>query len=164
MVEWMPARTLETISKSKKNARKVLLAAAYVSTLILLGAITGILEPSKNIVQANTINGIGAGIYWDQTCTDTITEFDWGKIQAGSNKTLSIYIRNEDNRPVLLSLSTSNWNPSISTDYMSLKWNYSGQILQINEVIPLQITLTTNSTINGIAEFSFTTTITAIQH
>ena len=164
MVVWIPANILKTISKPKKNRRKIILAAAYISTLILLGAITGILDPSKNIVQANTVNGIEAGIYWDQTCTEATTSFDWGNIQAGSNKTLRIYIRNEDSLPVRLSLSTSNWNPSISADYMSLKWNYSGQILKINEVIPLQITLTINSTINGIAEFSFTTTITTIQH
>ena len=159
----MPANILKTISKPRKNRRKIILIAVYISTLIFLGAITGILDPSKNIVQANTVNGIGAGIYWDQTCIDTTTSFDWGNIQAGSSKTIRIYIRNEDNLPVLLSLSTSNWNPSISADYMSLKWNYSGQILKLNEVIPLQITLAINSTINGIAEFSFTTTITTIR-
>jgi hypothetical protein len=157
-------RPTKTASKPKKNHRKVFLAAIYISTLILLGAITGILDPSKNIVKANTINGIGAGIYWNQACTDTPTSFNWGNIHAGSNKTLTIYVRNENNLPVSLSLSTSNWTPSNLADYMSLAWNYSGQILKISEVVPLQITLTINPTINGITDFSFTTTITAIQH
>ena len=44
--------------------------------------------------------------------------------------------------------------------YMSLNWNYSGQVLNVDQVIPLELTLTVYPTISGITNFSFDTTIT----
>jgi len=60
-----------------------------------------------------------------------------------------------------LGLRTSGWTPSASAGFMSLNWNYSGQLLGVEQVIPLEITLTVNPTISGIGVFSFGTIITA---
>jgi hypothetical protein len=150
-----------TKSKLRKNYRKASSAALCILSLLALGMVTGNLNTSKSIVQANSVTGVGVGIYWNKACTNRTTALNWGNIAAGSKKTILVYLRNEYNSAVQLYLSTSDWNPSICANYMSLDWNYSGQSLNDNEIIALQITLTVDSTINGIADFSFTTTITS---
>jgi hypothetical protein len=44
---------------------------------------------------------------------------------------------------------------------LAVKWDYAGQILQVNEVLPVQITLTISQDISDIIAFSFDTTIIA---
>jgi hypothetical protein len=140
--------------------RKEIFAATCILTIVVLGAIIVGFGSSKSIVYASSVNGLGVGIYWDQACTNRTLSLDWGLIEAGSNNTLTVYIKNECNSPASLSLETSNWTPSAAMGYMSLNWNYTGQVLNVGQVIPLQLTLTVDPTINGISNFSFVTTIT----
>src|SRR5208282_3802070 len=128
--------------------------------VVVLGAIIAGLGSSKTVVYASSVEGRGVGIYWDQACTNRTLSLNWGSIDVGSNNTLTVYIKNEDNSPASLWLETSNWTPSDSVSYMSLNWNYSGQVLSANQVISLELTLTVDPTINGISNFSFDTTIT----
>jgi len=140
--------------------RKVILAAICLLSIAIFGAVMAAIGSSKTIVYASSVNGLGAGIYWDQACTNRTLSLNWGPIEAGSNNTLTIYIKNESNSADSLSLQTSNWTPSTSLGYMSLNWNYSGQVLSVDQVIPLELTLTVSPTISGITNFSFDTTIT----
>ena len=149
-----------TIPIGNHVRRKVILAAICILTIVVLGIIIGVLGSSKTIVYASSVNGLGAGIYWDQACTNRTLSLNWGPIEAGSNNTLTVYIKNEGNSAVSLSLETSNWTPSASLGYMSLNWNYSGQVLSVDQAIPLELTLTVSPTISGITNFSFDTTIT----
>jgi hypothetical protein len=132
-------------------------------TIVVLATITGGFGSFKSFVRADYVKGTGVGICWDQTCINTTLAFEFGQINPGSNKTLTIYIKNECSFPVILTLETSNWNPLASADYISLDWNYSGQALNVNEVIPIEITLTVNASIYGISEFSFNTNIQTSQ-
>jgi hypothetical protein len=103
------------------------------------------------------------GIYWDQACTNKTLSLKWENINAGSANILTVYIRNEFNSAASLWLGTSKWTPSTSSDYISLNWNYSGQVLSIDQVIPLKLTLTVSPTIREITDFSFNTIITTIE-
>jgi len=141
--------------------RKAVFAATCLLTIVALSAIIIGFGSSKSIVYASSVNGLGVGIYWDQACTNRTRSLDWGAIEAGSNNTLTVYIKNEGNSPASLWLETSNWAPSTALSYMSLNWNYAGQILSVDQVIPLELTLTVAPTISGITNFSFNTTITA---
>ena len=141
-----------------------MLAEICTLAIVVFGIISiGLSGSIKTIVYADSVNGLGVGIYWNQACTNRTLSLNWGPIEAGSNKTLTIYIKNEGNLAALLSLETSNWTPSTSTDYMSLHWNYSGQVLSVSQVIPLELTLTVCPTISGVTDFSFNTVITATE-
>jgi hypothetical protein len=85
-------------------------------------------------------------------------------MDAGSTNNLTVYIRNEVNSAASLSLGTSNWTPSASSNYISLNWNYSGQALRVDQVIPLELTLTVSHTIIEITDFRFNTVITTTEH
>ena len=150
-----------TIPNGNHVRRKVILAAVSISTIVFLGVIIGALGSSKIIVYASSVEGFGTGIYWDQACTNRTLSLDWGLVGEGPNNTLTIYVKNEGNSAVWLWLGTSNWTPSASLGYMSLNWNYSGQVLSVDQVIPLELTLTVSPTISGITRFSFDTIITA---
>jgi hypothetical protein len=140
--------------------RRAIFAATCILTIVILGTIIGDFGSSTTVAYAGSLKGLGVGIYWDQACTNRTLSFDWGFVEAGSNNTLRVYIKNERNSAVSLWLSTSNWTPSASSGYMSLNWNYSGQVLSVNQVVPLEITLTVYPTITGITAFSFDTIIT----
>ncbi|MGO8807018.1 MAG: hypothetical protein ACLQO7_10540 [Candidatus Bathyarchaeia archaeon] len=147
----------------KEVNKKGMFVAVCLLSIIVLGVAIAGFGSDKSIVYASSVNGLGVGIYWDQTCTNRTLSLDWGTIEAGSNNTLTVYIKNEDNSAVSLSLETSNWAPSASLSYMSLSWNYSGQVLRTDQVISLELTLTVCPTIRGVTDFSFGTTITATE-
>jgi hypothetical protein len=142
---------------SNRVHRRALFATICIS-VVILGTLIWNSGASKTVAHADSMRGIGVGIYWDQACTNRTLSLNWG--QACSNNTLTVYIKNEHNSAVSLWLGTSNWTPSASSGYMSLNWNYSGQVLNEEQVIPLELTLTVYPTISGITDFSFDIVIT----
>jgi hypothetical protein len=150
--------------KFKKSNSKVILATTCLLTIVILGAVTGGFGSFKSIVRADTVKGVGVGIYWDQSFTNRTSALNWGQIAAGSSKTLTIYVKNEDNFKVSLKLDTSNWTPVAAENYISLGWNYSGQVLSVNEALPIELTLTIKSTADGVYNFDFNTIITTVEH
>jgi hypothetical protein len=143
--------------------RKTLLATLCLLIIIVLGAVIADFGSNKNVVRADSVVAIGAGIYWDQACTNRTLQFNWGLIGASSSNNLTVYVRNECNSAVSLELITSTWTPSTTSEYISLNWNYTGQILKTDEVIPIELTLKVDPTIVDITNFSFETTITTIE-
>ena len=138
--------------------KRAIFATMCIVMAVTLGTITGLFNASKT-VHANVV-GFGAEIYWDQGCTNRTLSFDWGSIEPGSNKTFTVYIGNEGDSAACLSMATSNWAPSAALSYMTLNWNYSGQILSAGQVIPLELILTVSPNVTGITHFSFDITIT----
>lgn len=152
---------IEIDQNGNSARRKAVLAIACILLVIIVGTSMENLTSNKAFAYANSINGLGVGIYWDHGCTNRIFSLDWGQLGAGSNNTLTVYIRNEGNSAIYLWMSTSNWTPSATSSYMNLTWNYSGQIIGVNQVIPLELTLSVAQNISGITNFNFDTTITS---
>jgi len=115
----------------------------------------------NTIPSAGTVKGIGVGIYWNSECTNRTSSIYWGLLEPGSNKTLTVYIRNEGNSRVTLSKVTQNWSPLTASDYITLDWDYAGQALSVNQVLQTKLTLVVSSSISGITSFSFDTIIAA---
>ncbi len=146
----------------KYFTKKTVIAATCILAIIVLGLTIEESASNQNIVYAQTIKGIGTGIYWDQACLNKTISLNWGTIAAGSSSNLTVYVRNEGKSAVTLSLSTSDWAPSSASSYISLNWNYTKQALKTNQVIPIELTLTVSPTIDGVTDFNHVTTITAI--
>jgi len=147
----------------KHASVKTIFAIISILIIVALVAITGNFGSINNLASADSVEGIGVGIYWNQACTNVTHSLNWERMNAGSANNLTVYIRNEANSAVKLSLGTTNWTPSTSSDYISLNWNYSGQVLSIGQLIPLELTLTVSPTINEITDFSFNTIITTTE-
>jgi hypothetical protein len=127
----------------------------------IFGAALSLLQTNRTISNAGSVKGIGVGIYWDSACTNRTSSINWGMLDPSSNKTVTVYIRNEGNAAATLSKATQNWNPSTASSYMTLNWNYASQTLNVNQVLQTKLTLVVSPTISGIMNFSFDTTITA---
>ena len=160
--EGVNVRTQRVIPTGNHARRKVILAAICLLVVFVFGIVIAI-GSNSNFVHASSVNGVGVGIYWDPACTNSTLSLNWGCIEAGSNNTLTLYIRNEMSSEVSLSLNTINYTPSASSNYISLNWNYSGQVLSPDQVIPLELTLTVLPNISGISNFRFNTIITATE-
>jgi hypothetical protein len=147
--------------KLSKNDWKLTLASLCLILIVIVGIVVSLsLFPS---VQANTSEKNYVGIYQDLKCEKRFDHFEWGKINLGSAVSQTIYLRNELNFPVLFSLSALNWTPASASKYLALEWNYSGQRVIPQQVIPVELTLTVSENTSDLNDFSFSISVTAHQ-
>jgi len=101
------------------------------------------------------VTTIGIGMYWDNNCIEPVVSVDWGNVEPGLGENISVFVRNEGNVNVTLSLATSNWNPPEAAGLVTLTWNYSGEILEESHVIPVTISLCVSPAIEEISVLTF---------
>jgi hypothetical protein len=138
-----------------------LILVVYALSLSMYGQVLSAVQTTKTLSNTGAIQAVGVGVYSDQACTSPVSAISWGTISPGSNVNKTVYIRNEGNSAATLSMTTSNWSPANASNYITLKWNYGGQTLAVNQVVQVMFTLSVSSSITGITSFSFTITITA---
>jgi hypothetical protein len=93
-------------------------------------------------------------------CMDTqgfynISSIDWGPINTGDNKSYTAYISNGGNSSFILTMEVSNWNPVDVSNYMTVNWDYMGQVIKPNETIKVVFTIVISSGIDEIQPFTF---------
>jgi hypothetical protein len=122
----------------------------------------GLMSASVHLQSVGTVKALGVGVYWDSGCSQTVSSIDWGLAEPGVVKNVTVYMRNEGNAPITLSLQTANWNPANAADYISLSWDYNGQTIDLHQVIGVTLSLSISSSITGITSFSFDIIISAV--
>ena len=115
--------------------------------------------PKKPVPSHGSVKGINVGLYADQVCTTPVESIQWGLIEPGATANQAVYIRNEGDSNTTLTMILSNWNPTNSSNYIGLSWDYTGQTLDISQVIQVRFTLFILENIQGITDFSFDVTI-----
>ena len=131
------------------------IAVVALSTLFFATITRSTLDRSMRIGSSGTVKAIGVGVYWDSSYTNKVSSISWGIIEPGSLNNVSVYIKNESNSPITLTLQTENWNPTNASNYLALSWDYDGQTINVDEVIQVTLTLTVSSSIQGITNFNF---------
>lgn len=157
---WLPWISLEQRKKATLELSSALLLFAL--AIGILGAAFSLVQSSRTISNVGSVKGIGVGIYWDSACANATSSINWGILEPSSNKTVTVYVRNEGNAVVTLSKTTQNWIPSNTSNSMSLNWNYVNQTLTVNQVLQINLTLVVSPTITGITNFSFDITMIAV--
>jgi len=110
------------------------------------------------------------GVYQDFNGTSPVSYVDWGSIEPGLTRNVTIYIRNEGEVKVDLSLDTTDWKPTNISNYMNLTWDYNGAALFPSEIAQIELTLSSSSSSDfirylatyDVKEFSFNIVINAI--
>ena len=133
----------------------LVISAFFILNIFLFNTIGGQLLSATSLQSSGTVETIGVAAYTDSSCVTVMSTVDWGKVKPGSSSTNTVYIRNEGNSDVTLSLNEVNWNPVSTSNYMTLSWNYGGQTLQPNQVIQVTLTLSVSQNIDGIESFYF---------
>jgi hypothetical protein len=131
---------------------KIGVFAIVLASIAVVYALTSV---SVYLSSVGTVKALGVGVYWDSGCSQTVSSIDWGLAEPGAVKNVTVYMRNEGNAPITLSLQTSNWNPPNAADYISLSWDYGGQAIGVNQVVAVTLSLSISSNIQGITTFSF---------
>jgi hypothetical protein len=142
-------------------AGATLILVTYVLALSLTGQVLSAVQSSRTVSNAGTVRAFGVGVYRDSKCTNALVSIDWGTLEPGSSEDVTCYVRNELSSVSTLSMYTSNWSPLNASDYMSLTWDYGGQSIEVDEVAQVTFTLSVDTSIEGITNFSFDITIVA---
>jgi len=167
-------RILETLKKvyhllnkraytanSDLQKRKFVNATIAVVALILLSGfmlsqVMSAIQISRTISNVGTLKlSVDIVLLICASFTNRTTAINWGTLDPGTTKSFSIYIRNEGNSALTLSMSTSNWSPSTASNYITLNWNYNGQTVNPNGNVGVTFTLTVSNSIAGVSSFSF---------
>lgn len=155
LVSKVPIQQLGKLLKARQVSLVLILvmvsATLFGFTVIQVSS----LAQPKTIHSSGQIMTIGVGIYWDKNLTNRVSSLDWGVLEAGSNRDITVYIRNEGNTATILTMNSTNWNPPNATSYMTLTWNYSDQRIDVGESIMTALTLSVSGDIQGITGFSF---------
>ncbi len=134
------------------------------STILIVGLTSialSLTQVQMAIPNAGAIKSIGFGIYWNSACTNRATSITWGTIDPGSSKSVTVYVKNEGNAAATLTKTVKNWVPTAAASYLSMNWNYTNQLVGVNKVQPVKLTLSVASNITAIDSFSFDIVITA---
>jgi hypothetical protein len=107
------------------------------------------------------VESVGVAVYWDQNLTRRCDFVEWGEIETGASKSVAIFVRNENQVPVTLELSTVNWRPADAANYLTLTWSYDGTPIGAGSSVKLTLTLDAADRILGISSFSFTAVVSA---
>jgi len=85
-------------------ATLTIISIAFIS----FNAILGQSYTALSIGSQGTVKATGVGVYLDSNCSNAVSFVDWRTIEPDSTKNITVYIRNEENRPVTLILNTEN--------------------------------------------------------
>lgn len=118
---------------------------------------------STPATSAFTVEAGLIGIYWDSKYANEVYSIDWGNPSPGSSKPITVYIRNEANSPVRLSLNTTDWNPPEASEHISLDWNYTGSTISPEDATQTTLKLSISPHISGVTTFSFNIFISAYE-
>lgn len=134
---------------------QALVIYATVVSFVAVGVSYALLTTQTTIHGNGSLKSLGIGVYWDPQCTNTTSSLDWGPLEPGSSQDFTLYLKNEGNSALTLSMVTENWNPVDAPDYITVTWNREGQQINPNETIGSVITLAVSENVQGINSFSF---------
>lgn len=144
--------------KTRLALSLVVASALIVAVIVAVDSMTIRYVP---IPSTASVKAVGVGIYWDIELAQPVTSINWGTIEPGENVNRSIYIQNVGNVPITIGLMTQNWNPP-EASCITLAWNYTGQLINVNEAIPVTLTLSVPLEVTGFTNFSFDIIISAM--
>lgn len=94
-------------------------------------------------------------VYTDQGCTQVMSVVDWGEITAGGSSYATVFVRNNGQTDVVISLETENWTSQTAYNYMSVSWDYGGSVISPGGVVEVRLELSVDSDCPALTSFGF---------
>lgn len=95
-------------------------------------------------------------LYWDEACTQEVTEVAWGQLEPGGSKMVTFYVKNDGEVVLKLSMNTTDWTPAEAEQHMILSWDADGAVVQVGELLLTNLRLVVAPTIKGVDSFGMT--------
>ncbi len=149
--------------KPKKLASIAATILAVALVIVNMQSIYGLLASSLGFGNTGIVKSPNINIYLENECINEVSSIDWGFLEPGASKDVTLYVNNTGNIPLRLSFVTESWNPENATTYLGLTWDYAGSQIEPNEVAPVTFTLTVSNSTSGVNGFSFSIVITGTE-
>jgi hypothetical protein len=144
----------------------VLVEVALVVTAVISAA--GIYNLQDRSIFMPSVTAVttpsAVGVYWDQAATNSCQYIYWGNLTPGSEKTLTVYLKNKSNESLYYLITTQQWNPVEASKYIFLRSIYdvgSARPANSGSVVPVPLTVVISPEIQKIVDFSFTAVVSA---
>lgn len=153
---------------SKKKANLLLVQFIIVTVVLSAVVVTGVSKNnnSKRVKSSGKIKAVNVEVFWDSRCRprDKVTEVDWGGLGPDDSMSKKIYIKHNSQSNLILSVSSSDWNPVEAGNYLTLTCDKEGVIMGNQEVVEAILILTVSNEISGISNFSLNIVIEGINN
>lgn len=139
--------------------------AGFLALAVIAGLCAGsvltfaVMQWTHRISNVASLKVVGVGVFKDVNFTVTVTQIDWGIVEAGESKNFSAYIKNESNVPITLSMHTEDWNPGNASAFIGVTWDYDERPVSVEGFVPITFTLRVDPAVSGISSFDFTIVI-----
>jgi hypothetical protein len=156
-------------AKIKVSMQKIsfgVIVAIALTGIVISALAASLLLASQTVPTSGNLKAVGVGVYSDSGCSNNVTSIDWGFLAPEAQINKTVYIRNNGNVPITLNITTNDWNPMSTQNYITLRWNREGYVLgtsQSTRVTQAFLILSVSSTIAGITNFSFSIIITGTE-
>lgn len=87
----------------------------------------------------------GIGVYWNAGCTNSVLSINWGVLSPGQSAQVVVYVRNEGNQPILLTVAPTNYSPTNASNYLSFTWTCENATILPNEIVQVTTKLFVSS-------------------
>ena len=141
-----------------------MVAIPLVILALATGSVGGLLMGTQQIANRAEMVTIDIGVFWDVTCTQKCDFIDWGSLNPGENKTITVWVKNTGGGPITGSFNTSQWVPPLAGDYISLAWDFGDRPLEPGRVRETHLTIMVARDIHDVEEFYFLITVTGTQY
>jgi hypothetical protein len=138
--------------------KKVILAAVllgFILGMVTMGGIAAVMQSQWRMSSVAALKTVGVAVYEDADLTVPALSIDWGMLEPSESKDHVLYIVNLGNVPVVLSLTTDNWQPTTAASFITLTWAYNNAPVSPSSSVKVTLTLSVNPAISGISAFSF---------
>jgi hypothetical protein len=108
---------------SQRNIKPLTFMALAVTVLVASVTMTALAASinSRTVPSRGEIKSLNVSVYWNSACTNATSSIDWGVLTLGTTISRTIYVRNEGNVPLKLSMIAQNWNPTNAASYLSTR-------------------------------------------
>ena len=130
----------------------------YLLLFLILGSTMGVYAAGitvRRIPSSGSVELLGIEAYWNEACTQPVSEILWGTLEPGESANRTFYIVNTGNTALTLHLRTASWSPAEAETFISLTWDSEGFSLEAGAKRLVNLTLTVSSMIRGVDSFTF---------
>ena len=146
----------------RRITTEALLLVVSLAVVISISALS-LLIANQTIPNAGNVKAVGVGVYWEYACENNVTSIDWGYLEPGETRSVTIYIRNSGSVPLILTMTVENWQPATANTYISVSWNRQNYVLAQNSVVETVINISVSENITDVTSFSFDLVITGTE-
>jgi hypothetical protein len=128
---------------------------ALAATSVFLTIVTAGMIATQTISSNGTVTTIDVDVYSDVACSQNCTSISWGILHPGDSVNKTVYVKNTGTRAITLSMTSGNWAPEGADTYLTLTWDQEGTVLDVDDFVPANLTLSADSDTGDLTDFSF---------